>query len=530
MRRATRRRALGSAGMAAGIGGPPRGCPTLAGLAPRGAGPGPFPGPGRAAALDRPAPNDLHSSALALDLTAPGWLDLLVGEELDRHAQAASLGRVPLELPSGASRPDLAPGAQLLVARSLRVRRLGGAPQEPEAAFVEVVRAHVGLLLDLAALAGEPFQRARRRGAIAACLAAALGEPDLALDADPARPDPAWPGSVDRALTAAGRALKLRWLPPGDPLHGLPLYPGALSVFRRHLARVAMGAHRGGPLDPETLARHRGYAQRELILLVEAVSGLMAWSGQPYSAEAPGVRTRQLLRLALPRAEAREARRATITPRPPAELAAAAPPPVREFLLEQLLLAQLRLSLAGPQTDAYLLAFQGAAALGAPALAAARVEAAAQHDGALAWFQPDSGAPDWQVLADAWEATGDQLVEQVTDAVTHNWEALRLQLRETGELGQLLAQATTGKALDADEKRRVRAHLIDLAKAVPALAIFAAPGGMLLLPALAKLLPFNLLPSAWDRVGKKAGEATPVPGAVAGGTVPPGDGTGGAAR
>jgi hypothetical protein len=51
----------------------------------------------------------------------------------------------------------------------------------------------------------------------------------------------------------------------------------------------------------------------------------------------------------------------------------------------------------------------------------------------------------------------------------------------------------------------VRAQLIDLAKVVPALAIFAAPGGMLLLPLLAKLLPFNLLPSAWDRSGEKEG-------------------------
>ena len=43
----------------------------------------------------------------------------------------------------------------------------------------------------------------------------------------------------------------------------------------------------------------------------------------------------------------------------------------------------------------------------------------------------------------------------------------------------------------------MRAQLIDLAKTIPALAIFAAPGGMLLLPILLKLLPFNLLPSSF---------------------------------
>jgi hypothetical protein len=467
---------------------------------------------------------------LTVDLQSAGWLDALVGEELDRWDEAGARSRLPQDLPAAAGRRDLAPAAQLLVARSLRVRRLAAGPLPPEEAFLETVRGHVGLLLDLALLAGEPFGRARRRGAVAAALAAALGEPDLALDADPARPDPAWPLSVERALTAAGRVLRLRWLPPGDPLHGLPLYPGAVSVLRRHLARVAMGAHRGGALDPEALARHRAFAQRELILLVEAMAGLVAWSGEPYSAEAPAVRARQLLRLGLPRAEAREARRASLTPRPPADLAAAASPPVREFLLEQLLLAQLRLSLDGPQAGAYLTTFQAAAGLPAAALAAARVEAAAQHDGTLAWFEANANAADWQALADAWEATGDQLVEQVTDAVTHNWEALRLQVKETGELGQLLAKAAAGTALDGEERKRVRAHLIDLAKAVPALAIFAAPGGMLLLPMLAKLLPFSLLPSAWDRVGKKAGEGTPTPAPGAGpppGLPPGGSGLGG---
>jgi hypothetical protein len=62
----------------------------------------------------------------------------------------------------------------------------------------------------------------------------------------------------------------------------------------------------------------------------------------------------------------------------------------------------------------------------------------------------------------------------------------------------LLAKAAAGQALDASERRKVKEQLIDLAKAVPALAIFAAPGGLVLLPLLAKLLPFDVLPSAFD--------------------------------
>jgi hypothetical protein len=48
-----------------------------------------------------------------------------------------------------------------------------------------------------------------------------------------------------------------------------------------------------------------------------------------------------------------------------------------------------------------------------------------------------------------------------------------------------------------------------VAKVIPALAIFAAPGGVLLLLALSKVLPFNLLPSAFQ--DEPASTPPPVP-------------------
>ena len=41
-------------------------------------------------------------------------------------------------------------------------------------------------------------------------------------------------------------------------------------------------------------------------------------------------------------------------------------------------------------------------------------------------------------------------------------------------------------------------QLIDVAKSIPALAIFALPGGGILLPVLIKVLPFNILPSSFQ--------------------------------
>lgn len=449
---------------------------------------------------------------MTTDLTSRDWLAGLVDDELSRYDVAAARARLPRELQPGQAGPDLEPGARVLVARSLRLRRLEAAAPAPLDAFLQTVRGHADLVLDLALLAGEPFHRHRRRASIAAALAAALGEPDMALDADPAHPDLASPLSIERAFQAAGRALRLRFHPPGDPLHGLPLYQGALAVLRRHLARVTMGAHRNGGLDAEALARHRGYARRELVLLVEAVAGLTAAAAPPPGPEAAPARARQLLRLGLPRAEAREARRAMAGPRAARLLGAAAPERVRPFLLEQLLLEQLRVRLDPERAAEYVEAFLAGAELDPRAAGTARVEAAAQHDDHLAWYQAVVGAPaqDWEALTAEWEATADVMVERVTGVVTGNLEALVTELRETGELGQLLAQAAAGRTLDAEQKRKVKAQLIDLAKAVPALAIFAAPGGMLLLPLLAKLLPFNMLPSSWAR-GARGATTAPTP-------------------
>lgn len=436
--------------------------------------------------------------------TSKDWLAILVDEELARYDAAAARARLPQELDLAPVTADLAPAARVLVARSLRHRRLEAGAPAPAERFLVTVRGHVALLLDLAVLAGEPIRRHRCRSLVASAFAAAVGEPDMALDADPSHPDPASPLSVERAFQAAGRALRLRFLPPGDPIHGLPLYPGAVAVFRRHLARVAMGAHRHGGLDAEGLARHRAYAFRELVLLVEALAGLTAAAAPPPAPEAAGVRARQLLRLGLPRPDVREARRAIAAPRPPGALAAAAPAAVRPFLVEQAFLAQLRLSLDAGRAATWVEALVAGAALEPKAVGTARVEAAAQHDDHLAWYEAVAGAApqDWEAITTAWEETADDVVEKVTEVVTGNLEALVSEIRETGELGTLLAKAAAGKALTADEKRKVKAQLVDLAKAVPALAIFAAPGGMLLLPLLAKLLPFSVLPSSWDKPAK----------------------------
>ena len=214
------------------------------------------------------------------NLSRKGWLEHLLSQVLEDYDPDQARGRLPSDVrAAGTSSLDLAPAARLLVARSLRLRRGDGQPETPEAIFVEDVRTLLGLALDLALLRGEPFLRTRRRAELAAFLAAAVGEHELALEVEPEQAGGLSDRAVKRALVAAGEAIRARFLPPGDPCSGLPLYPGAVAILRRRLARVTMGFHRSGRLEPEALERHASYAARESVLLAEVLSGLLLAAG-----------------------------------------------------------------------------------------------------------------------------------------------------------------------------------------------------------------------------------------------------------
>jgi tellurite resistance protein len=101
------------------------------------------------------------------------------------------------------------------------------------------------------------------------------------------------------------------------------------------------------------------------------------------------------------------------------------------------------------------------------------------------------------------------LLERAQAAVRDNVKAILQEIRETGELAVLLGAASR-RPLSKAEARKVKTQLTDIAKTVPALAIFAIPGGSFLLPVLIKALPFNVLPSAFAADDSEAGRA-PLP-------------------
>lgn len=452
-----------------------------------------------------------------IDLSQKSWLADLVDAALAGYDPAAALLRLPPELrgadPEG---PSLEGRARMLLVRSLRRKLLdpsaGGTDRDgAEAAcdregdaFLGPITCHVGLLLDIALLHGVEFEAARRKAELATLFAALVGAVDLARAADPARPGGAAPAAVQKAFVRAGAALKERGYPAGDPKDGLPLHVGVLCIQRRHLARLAIAYYPRGPLDLALARKLLDQAEDDVARLVEALAAIAA-APAPLGAHRRHVAAGQLARLGLGRELARTARAALRAPPGARELARAAPVRLRAFLLQQLLLSELAQPEPSPARAEVVSAFADEASIPPEQVAALQADAAELYAAQQRWLDAALGEVDeWQALGHEWEDATDQVMEKVAAVVTDNLEAIVTEIKQTGELGQLLAKAAAGKALSGDEKAKVKAQLIDLAKAVPALAIFAAPGGMLLLPLLAKLLPFSVLPSAWD--GKERGK------------------------
>ena len=85
----------------------------------------------------------------------------------------------------------------------------------------------------------------------------------------------------------------------------------------------------------------------------------------------------------------------------------------------------------------------------------------------------------------------------VVSSVKKNLNKIMNEIMETKELSELLIKSTSNK-LTIKEKQKVKEQLLDIAKSIPALAIFALPGGGLIFPVIIKVLPFNILPSSFQ--------------------------------
>ena len=85
--------------------------------------------------------------------------------------------------------------------------------------------------------------------------------------------------------------------------------------------------------------------------------------------------------------------------------------------------------------------------------------------------------------------------EEIKALLQRNKLRLYQELSQSKEAMYLIKKSTKTK-LNEEEKEKIKIHLIDICKSVPALAVFLLPGGTLLLPLLVKFIP-DILPSAF---------------------------------
>ncbi len=427
--------------------------------------------------------------------TPAGWLPRLLDDVVARQARAPALEAPTLSRPMACARAYLH--------RALRDSGLVyGTPNLPEdirpearpaqTLFLAVLRTLARFALDAAVLFDVPAgPRAVQLARIFALWTGQLPLAD-ALAEHLAKGTPV-PQRLWSRLEAAlvRRSLSIS----ADRVYGLLLHNGATYVDAQLFAHLVLDVWSGRRLQRPRLQRLLGVAARQKALLVEVLTALASADRAP-AATARRAILRQVDDLGLPRRLAGELRsrlrRAFEGPGDlPGLVARVRSREMRRFVVEQTVLASLVEGRRSAKEVAFILSLANALGFSPRELAALEGEVAdfyAHHRAVLDVFAVQDGAT----------RLGDELVDSMQGTLDRSLQVLLSEAHQVGELSVLLSRLVRGQALNASERRQMREQLLDLAKVLPAVAIFAAPGGMLLLAALVKLLPQSFLPTAFQ--------------------------------
>jgi len=85
--------------------------------------------------------------------------------------------------------------------------------------------------------------------------------------------------------------------------------------------------------------------------------------------------------------------------------------------------------------------------------------------------------------------------DEIVALLKKNKKRLEKELKQNKELLSLLVKYTHTKLTD-EEKDQMKDQLIEVFRTIPAFAIFLLPGGLILLPIVAKLIP-DIMPSSF---------------------------------
>lgn len=424
-----------------------------------------------------------------------GWLATFLEEAYppDRHSPSPSL--VPVAAPPAwrlrrallafSRRRGLRYGAPLL-REGQRVANSAG-DLAPLIALLAVLVDQTHLVAShLGAPVIDPrAERRARSKALAAGLALAVDDDDAAaslLDAE-------HPGEAPKALERVAKALVRRRFLVGNPLLGLTLNHALVAAEAEAVGEAVALSYGARPSSGAgEILRASLAARREA--LVAAVASLSAEREELDGALSRATQVWHVKSLGLPKAET--VKLLALVKRPPDvdAVAALVRPEDRELVVDHALLAALldgRVSVAERAwVDSLVRRLELSPALRARLERRAFVFVADNRE----IFNP-------LAHAERFHASSPPLAARASKLVRQNLESLALEIRETGDLAVLLARRAAGQRLTTGEQQRMREQLVDVVKAVPALALLSLPGGAVLLPILLKLLPFDLRTSAF---------------------------------
>jgi hypothetical protein len=305
------------------------------------------------------------------------------------------------------------------------------------------------------------------------------------------------PGAdLDKRMNALARALGDRLIEReiridnpllNHPFHHLLRYQDAALFTRLAWLCVEARAEPGGRADPQQMARPHGL---HASAMQHAISATIALLGADDVLDDDELRLMEAL-IKAARLDATDSdmfRDELNAPMSATDLAAAIVDPIAQRGVMRILLFAANINGDNvPAEQAFLDTLRVAFAIEPDEYIQFEIEALAACQQQRGLFQRLSRRGTLERLR---QRFSDKLEDLVRDNAARIWG----EVRETSELGQLLVKAGA-EPLSKAEKEKIRSQLLDLCRAVPALALFVVPGGSILLPLLAKHLPFNILPS-----------------------------------
>lgn len=465
-----------------------------------------------------------------MDLHRSGWLGEFLSLILADYQPERAWARVSAGLRDDSLAVPETPRVQALRHLDLELRRSGliyGSPKLPsrvsqgrrlarsDAHFLSVLAGECFVALDVARVLGAPFSVERTQLELSLFLAAGIGRIDLAesvariIGRAPQRSFGGWLGSIVETIPRIGtgsgaelfaklqreieQALSDRvTLATGDTIFDLPVHNGRIFAEARLIGRLAVDFYAEGAFRPRYARRLLAAARRERLILLPALVTPARLQRPPSDKERRTI-ARELRALGARRGVARTVKLATETPAAPAEVARRIrTDTARRFLVEQAWLAAMLGGEEGGAEEAFLDGLVQEFGFGAEILPTIEAEVADY------FYDPDDLIDSFEVRSKTQRAS-EKLVDRLEREIAENIDRIALEVKETGELAQLLGKVAVGQKLTRIEREKAREQLLDLAKVVPSLAIIAAPGGMIIFAALLKVLPFSLLPSSFQR-------------------------------